>query len=195
MEDKYEQAKFQQTLVKVKFRRKLVEQFGNRSFPENPVAANMTAVWLSPPKGINSLSSQLKYQFPTLIEMIKVGMNKLYLIRERLLYFSGCLDVWVRHQYLKTQAEMPRGPSLPLVSGSVMEPCFEPALTPELYYQMSQCFAQLRAGKMPLDIKVHWKGDTLGFLILNTLAHNAVSSEPKCNKSPPIKVTNKIILN
>ena len=155
--------KSQRTLVKVKFRGKLVEQFGNRSFPGKPVAANMTAVWFSPPKGINSLSSRLKYQFPVLMEMIKVGMNKPHLVRERLLYFSGCLDVWVRHQHLKTQAEMPRGPSLPLVSGSVMEPCFEPALTPELYYQMSQCFAQLRAGKMPLHIKSNGREILWGF--------------------------------
>ena len=106
--------KSQRTLVKVKFRGKLVEQFGNRSFPGKPVAANMTAVWFSPPKGINSLSSRIKYQFPVLMEMIKVGMNKPHLVRERLLYFFECLYVWVRHQHLKTQAEMPRGLLSPL---------------------------------------------------------------------------------
>ena len=58
-------------------------------------------VWLSSPKGINSLSSRLKYQFPILMEMVKVGIN----IRERLLYFPLCLDVWVWHQHYRTQAE------------------------------------------------------------------------------------------
>ena len=52
-------------MVKVKFRGKLVEQFGKRSFwwVGEPVAANMTSeVFLSQGNKL-SLSSRLKYQF------------------------------------------------------------------------------------------------------------------------------------
>ena len=56
--------KSQRTLVKVKFRRKLLEQFGKRSFHEKTVAANMTSVViLSQRNKLSFVSAQISVPY------------------------------------------------------------------------------------------------------------------------------------
>ena len=51
-------------IVKVKFRRKFFEQFGKRSFPEKPVAANMTSVViLSQRNKLSFVSAQISFPY------------------------------------------------------------------------------------------------------------------------------------